>query len=79
MEKKNVVNKTKVLDIVKHFDSNSKAEFQRSVMIYINFLLASSAFYRSQSRLKDFLIDCIGEVLDMIDFENQGNVESKEL
>ena len=79
MEKKNAVNKAKVLDIVKQFDSNSKVEFQRSVMIYINFLVASSAFYRSQSRLKDFLDDCIKEVLDMIDFEDQGTVEKVDL
>lgn len=79
MEKKNVVNKTKLLDIVKQFDSNSKVEFQRNVMIYINFLVASSAFYRSKTRLKDFLIDCISEVLDMIDFDNQGTPESKDL
>ena len=79
MEKKNAVNKAKVLDIVKQFDSNSKVEFQRSVMNYINFLVASSAFYRSQSRLKDFLDDCIKEVFDMIDFEDQGTVEKVDL
>lgn len=76
MEKKNSKSKINVLDIVKQFDANSKAEFQRSIMCYVNFLLASSAWYRSRSRLIDFLSECIGDVLDMIDFENQHNNEN---
>ena len=77
MEKKNSTSKINVLDIVKQFDANSKAEFQRSIMCYVNFLLASSAWYRSRSRLSDFLSDCVNDVLDMIDFENQHNNEDK--